>query len=102
MAENTHLNGVRGAALDRIEKSERNFKLGMIIFAILEFLFLLLFFFLMDRSNRLHVLLFAAAVGFYTLIIVGLVVLGLHVRRDTQLVLRAIEALGDQLGANRR
>jgi hypothetical protein len=24
MAETTHLNGVRGAALDRIEKSERN------------------------------------------------------------------------------
>ena len=102
MAENTHLNGVRGAALDRIEKSERNFKLGMIIFAILEFLFLLLFILLMDFSNKIHVLLFVAAVGFYTLIIMGLVVLGLHVRRDTQLVLRAIETLSNQLEAGRR
>jgi hypothetical protein len=102
MAETTHLNGVRGAALARIEKSERNFKLGMIIFAILEFLFLLLFVLLMDLSNKIHVLLFVAAVGFYTLIIMGLIVLGLHIRRDTQLVLRAIEALSDQLAAGRR
>ena len=102
MAESTHLNGVRGAALDRIEKSERNFKLGMLIFAILESTFLILFFFFMDRSNKLHVLLFVAAVGFYTLIILGLVVLGLYIRRDTQLVLRAIETLGNQLAANRR
>ena len=102
MPETTNLNGVRGAALDRIEKSERNFKLGMIIFAVMELVFLLVFFFLMDRSNKLHVLLFVAAVGFYTLIILGLVVLGLHVRRDTQLVLRAIEALSNQLDAGRR
>jgi hypothetical protein len=102
MAETTHLNGVRGAALDRIEKSERNFKLGMIIFAILESMFLILFFLIMDRSNKLHVLLFVAAVGSYTLIILGLVVLGLHIRRDTQLVLKAIETLSDQLAADRR
>jgi hypothetical protein len=102
MAETNHLNGVRGAALDRIEKSERNFKLGMIIFAILESTFLILFFFIMDRSNKLHVLLFVAAVGFYTLIILGLVVLGLHIRRDTRLVLKAIETLGEQLAADRR
>jgi len=102
MAENTHLNGVRGAALDRIEKSERNFKLGMVIFAILESLFLILFVFIMDRSNKLHVLVIVAAVGFYTLIILGLVLLGLHVRRDTQLVLKAIESLGDQLAGDKR
>jgi hypothetical protein len=102
MAESTHLNGVRGAALARIEKSERNFKLGMIIFAILEFLLLLFFIFIMDLSNRLHALLFVAAVGSYTLIIMGLIVLGLHVRRDTQLVLRAIEALSAQMAASGR
>jgi hypothetical protein len=102
MAENTHLNGVRGAALDRIDKSERNFKLGMVIFAILESTFLILFFLIMDRSNKLHVLLFVAAVGFYTLIILGLVVLGLHIRRDTRLVLKAIETLSDQLASDRR
>jgi len=102
MAGPTNLNGVRGAALNRIEKSERNFKIGMIIFAILESAFLILFVFIMDRSNKLHVLLFVAAAGFYTLIILGLVVLGLHIRRDTQLVLRAIATLGDQLAAERR
>ena len=102
MAGPTNINGVRGAALDRIEKSERNFKIGMIIFAILESAFLILFIFIMDRSNKLHVLLFVAAAGFYTLIILGLVVLGLHIRRDTQLVLKAIETLSDQLAADRR
>jgi len=102
MAESTHLNGVRGAALYRIEKSQRNFKLGMIIFAILESLFILVFLLVMDRSNKLHWLLFGATGGFYMLIIMGLIVLGLHVRRDTQLVLRAIELLGDQLAGNKR
>ena len=102
MAGPTNINGVRGAALDRIEKSERNFKIGMIIFAILESAFLILFIFIMDRSNKLHVLLFVAAAGFYTLIILGLVVLGLHIRRDTRLVLRAIATLSDQLAAERR
>lgn len=97
MAERNHLNGVRGAALNRIEKSERNFKLGVIFFAILESLFIIVFLLVMDRSNKLHWLLFGATGGFYLLIIVGLVVLGLHVRRDTQLVLRAIETLREDL-----
>lgn len=97
MAEKNHLNGVRGAALDRIEKSERNFKLGIFVFALLETLFIVVFLFIMDISNKLHLLLFVATGGFYMLIIVGLVVLGLHVRRDTQLVLRAIETLREEL-----
>jgi hypothetical protein len=97
MAERNHLNGVRGAALDRIEKSERNFKLGILVFALLETLFIVVFLFIMDISNKLHLLLFVATGGFYMLIIVGLVVLGLHVRRDTQLVLRAIETLREEL-----
>src|SRR5262245_43489660 len=102
MVESTPFIGVSGAALDGIEESERSSQLGMPIFAILESTFLIVFFRFMDRSNKLNVLLFVAAVGFYTLSILGLVVLGLQIRRDTRLVLRAIEALGDQLASNRR
>jgi Na+/proline symporter len=102
MAETTNLDEVRGKALNRIDRSERNFKLGLIAFAVLEALVLIAILLGMERGNRLHWLLFIATGGFYTLICVGLFVLGLHVRRDTQLVLRAIETLGEQLKEDRR
>lgn len=96
MSEN-HLNEIRSRALARIDKSERNFKLGIITFAVLDSLFVVVFMFIMDWSNKLHQLLFIATGGFYLLIILGLIVLGLHVRRDTQLVLKAIDSLEERL-----
>ncbi len=96
MAEN-HLNEIRGKALDRVAKSERNLKLGTIAFAILDTAFFIVFLLLMDFSNKLHVLIFVASGGFYMLLLIGLIVLGLLVRRDTQLVLRAIDLLEERL-----
>lgn len=96
MAEN-HLNEIRGKALDRVEKSERNLKLGVISFAILDTAFFIVFLLLMDFSNKLHVLIFVASGGFYLLLLLGLIVLGLQVKRDTQLVLRAIDLLEERL-----
>lgn len=96
MSEN-HLNEIRGRALARIDKSERNFKLGIFTFAVLDSLFVVVFMFIMDWSNKLHQLLFISTGGFYLLIILGLIVLGLHVRRDTQLVLKAIDSLEERL-----
>jgi len=92
-----HLNEIRGRALARIDKSERNFKLGIFTFAVLDSLFVVVFMFIMDWSNKLHQLLFISTGGFYLLIILGLIVLGLHVRRDTQLVLKAIDSLEERL-----
>lgn len=96
MAEN-RLNEIRGKALDRVEKSERNLKLGVIAFLILDTAFFIVFLLVMDFSNKLHVLIFMASGGFYMLLLVGLIVLGLQVKRDTQLVLRAIDLLEERL-----
>ena len=92
-----NLNEIRGKALDRVERSERNLKLGVISFAILDTAFFIVFLLVMDFSNKLHVLIFMASGGFYMLLLVGLIVLGLQVKRDTQLVLRAIDLLEERL-----
>lgn len=96
MAEN-RLNEIRGKALDRVEKSERYLKLGIIAFLILDTAFFIVFLLVMDFSNKLHVLIFMASGGFYLLLLIGLIVLGLLVRRDTQLVLRAIDLLEERI-----
>ncbi len=96
MAKN-HLDEIRGKALDRVEKSERHLKLGIISFAILDTAFFIVFLMVMDFSNKLHLLIFMASGGFYLLLLIGLIVLGLLVRRDTQLVLRAIDLLEERI-----
>ena len=101
MAEN-RLNEIRGKALDRVEKSERNLKLGVIAFLILDTAFFIVFLLVMDFSNKLHVLIFMASGGFYMLLLVGLIVLGLLIRRDTQLLLRAIDLLEERLIESRK
>ncbi len=101
MAEN-RLNEIRGKALDRVEKSERNLKLGIIAFLILDMAFFIVFLLVMDFSNKLHVLIFMASGGFYMLLLIGLIVLGLLIRRDTQLLLRAIDLLEERLTESRR
>jgi len=101
MAEN-RLNEIRGKALNRVEKSERNLKLGIIAFLILDTAFFIVFLLVMDFSNKLHVLIFMASGGFYLLLLIGLIVLGLLIRRDTQLLLRAIDLLEERLTESRR
>lgn len=98
----SNLNEIRGKALDRVAKSERNLKLGVIGFAILDTAFFIVFLLVMDFSNKLHVLIFMASGGFYMLLLLGLIVLGLQVKRDTQLVLRAIDLLEERLTESRR
>jgi hypothetical protein len=93
MSEQADLNRVRSAALHRIERSERNFKLILCAAALLEALFLLTLILMMDRGNKLHLFLFVTTFGSYTLIVMGLIVLGAHVTRNTQRILKAIELL---------
>lgn|SRR5690554_5110007 len=93
MAEKDRLNSVRGAVLDRIERSERNYKLAFFGAMAAEGLFFVAFFLLADLSNRLHVLLLLAAVAVYLILGLGLLALGAHVSRNTQLILKAIELL---------
>ncbi len=102
MAEKTHLDGVRGAALDRIEKSERNYRLAFYSALVVETLFIVGFILLADFHNRIHVLLLLAAIAVYAILGLGMFALGAHVSRNTQLVLRAIELLEQKSGAGEK
>ena len=92
MAQNVkNLDSVRAAALARIDRSERNFKLAFIGAFIVETLFLATFLLLADLSNRVHVLLLISTVSCYTIVVLGLVALGAHVNRGIARVLKAVE-----------
>jgi hypothetical protein len=93
MAETTHLNGVRSEALNRMERSERHFKLAFYGAFVFEGLFLVAFLLKANLRDPLHLLLLISTVASYTIIIIGLVALGAHVSRNTQTVLRAIELI---------
>lgn len=95
MAEK-NLNHIRGAALDRIEKSERQFKWALLGAAIFECLFLVTMLWAMERGNRTHLLLLVATIGSYSVIALGLIVLGAYVNRCTARVLKAIELIGEK------
>ena len=102
MAEKTNLNGVRGRALDRIDKSERNFKLFLYAALIVETLFFIVFLLKADLHNSLHLLLFLTTVAIYAILGLGLFALGAHVSRNTQLVLKALELLEERREEARR
>ena len=78
-------------ALDRIDRSERRFRLFVILLVAVEMLFLWGFVRLAEFSNPVHVLIFWSAVSTYTLLMFGLAILWGHVSRSTRLVLKAID-----------
>lgn len=87
------INEIRTGTLNLIERNERNYKLAFVGAALVEMLFIAAFLLLADFSNRVHVLLFVASFSVYTILIFGLIALGLHVNRNTLRVLSAIELL---------
>ena len=91
MAQSVDIDAVRVAALARIDRSERNFKLAFAGAIIVESLFVASFLLLADFSNRLHVLLLISIVSCYTIVVLGLVALGAHVNRGIARVLKAVE-----------
>ena len=90
--ETKTLDEIRAAALTRINRSERNFKLSFLGAAAVESVFIVVFILLADLSNRMHVLLLISTVSSYTIIVLGLVALGAYVNRSVLRVLTAIEA----------
>lgn len=93
MSERVDLDAVRGEALARIERGERNFKLAFFAAVVFEALFLVVFLLAADFSNRTHVLLLVSTVGGYTVVVLGLFALGAHVSRGVARVLKAVELL---------
>lgn len=93
MSKNVDLDQVRAAALERIDRSERNFKLAFCAAAVLELAFLVSFLLLANFSDRLHVLLLLSTVGCYSIVLLGLVALGEYFNRGVARVLKAVELL---------
>ena len=91
MAQN--IDEVRTAALARIDRTERNFKLAFFGAFVVEMAFILTFVLLADFSNKLHLLLFISTVSCYSIVILGLVALGTHINRGIARVLKAVELL---------
>ena len=91
MSQTVDLDRVRAAALARIDRSVRNFKLAFIGAAIVESAFIVSFLLLADLSNRLHVLLLISTVSCYSIVVLGLVALGAHINRGIARVLKAVE-----------
>jgi hypothetical protein len=91
MQETVKLDRVRAAALARIDRSERNFKLAFIGAVIVETAFIVSFLLLADFSNRLHLLLLISTVSCYSIVVLGLVALGAHVNRGIARVLKGLE-----------
>lgn len=102
MSAVNNIDEIRGAALNRIEQSERHYKAAFFSAAIVEALFLAGFLLLADLSNRTHVLLLLATVAGYTILALGLLALGAHVNRSTLRVLKAVELLASRLMADGR
>lgn len=95
MAQAMNLDEVRAAALARIDRSERNFKLAIYGAFVVESLFIVSFFLLADLSNRFHLLLLISTVSCYSIVVLGLVALGAYVNRGVARLLKAIELRGD-------
>lgn len=93
MSEKLQIDEIRAAALVRINRNERNFKLAFLAAAIIESMFIVSFLLLADFSNRLHLLLLIATVSSYTIVGLGLFALGAHINRGVLRVLKAIELL---------
>ena len=93
MAQRVNLDEVRAAALARIDRSERNFKLAFIGAGVVETLFIVSFILLADLSNRLHLLLLVSTVSCYSIVVLGLFALGAHINRGVARLLKAVELL---------
>ena len=94
MSNVNNINAVRKTALDRIDRSERHYKVTFFAAALIEASFFAGFILLADFSNRMHVLLLITTVAIYSILALGLVALGVHINRNTLRVLNAVELLG--------
>ena len=103
MSEADNITRVRSSALERIERSERNYRAAFYGAVALETLFLVAFLLLGDlKENRTHLLLFMATVASYTIVALAIVALGAHVNRNTLRLLKAIELLSSHRADERR
>lgn len=85
------IENLRARALDRAERTERQFKLTIVAAAVVEAVFLVALVWLVDFSDRTHLVILVATVMTYSLIGIGLAALGAHVNRVGLRILRALD-----------
>jgi hypothetical protein len=96
MSETIDLDRVRAVALERIDRSERNYKLAFFGAGVVETAFIISFLLLADLSNRLHLLLLISTVSCYSIVVLGLFALGAHINRGIARLLKAVELSGEK------
>jgi hypothetical protein len=93
MTEATDLDRVRAAALERMERAERSYKIGKVFLITFEATLLACVLGTMDYHDRLHWLLLFTALLVYGIWLGGILTLGSYIRYSTQGILQAIDAL---------
>jgi hypothetical protein len=86
------LDTIRQSVLTRMERAERNMRLGIYGAALTELLLFVIAFKLVDFSDRLERLLFVLSILSYTIIVLGLVALGAHVTRSVGRLAALVDA----------
>ena len=100
MKENHELDSIRRSALNEVERSERVFKRGIIIVALIEGIFLATFLLVMDFGDRLHWLILIGAYGIcYGTLGAGLCTLGAYVKSSEMRLLKSIDLLHAKLNS---
>jgi hypothetical protein len=93
MIEPTDLDKVRAAALERMERAERSYKIGKVFLITFEATLLACVLITMDFRDRLHWLLLFTALLVYGIWLGGILTLGSYIKYSTQGILKAIDAL---------
>ena len=93
MTEPNALDKVRAAALERMERAERSYKLGKVFLITFEAALLACVLLTMDYRDRLHWLLLYTALLIYGIWLGGILTLGSYIKYSTQGILKAIDAL---------
>ena len=86
-----HLDSIRRGVLARMERAERNMKLGIFAAALCELLLFGLALFMFDMTNRVERLIFVTSTLSYTILVLGFVVLGAHVTRTVGRILTVVD-----------
>src|SRR5262245_1172751 len=93
MTEPNELDKVRAAALERMERAERSYKVGKVFLIAFEAALLACMLGTMDYRDRLHWLLLFTALLVYGIWLGGILTLGSYIKYSTQGILKAIDAL---------
>jgi hypothetical protein len=86
----------RIGALEAIDRAERNFRRAIFAGCAVEAAVLTGLLLLADLKQPTHVLLILGFVGSYSVVLMGLVVLGAHVSRVGQRILRALHEMAER------